>query len=138
MLGLSWSSVDVAAGEFAGPGDTVEYTITTTDWEGTPVPGAEIGVSLTDLAVLTIAPANSEPLLPFFYAERGISVRTSSPLTISVDQATQVIIDTIKGGGGGYGEGGLFEVRQSSWTPLWSRRPSPTNGRAVSSPCRTT
>ncbi|MBP8972327.1 MAG: Ig-like domain-containing protein, partial [Anaerolineae bacterium] len=114
------SSVDVAAGEFAGPGDTVEYTITATDWEGTPVPGAEIGVSLTDLAVLTIAPANSEPLLPFFYAQRGISVRTASPLTISVDQATQVIIDTIKGGGGGYGEGGLFEVRQEFVdTPLW-------------------
>ena len=114
------SSVDVAAGEFAGPGDTVEYTITATDWEGTPVPGAEIGVSLTDLAVLTIAPANSEPLLPFFYSQRGISVRTASPLTISVDQATQVIIDTIKGGGGGYGEGGLFEVRQEFVdTPLW-------------------
>ncbi len=114
------SSVDVAAGEFAGPGDTVEYTITAKDWQGTPVPGADVGVGLTDLSVLSIADPNSSPLLPFFYSERGVTVRTSSPLTISVDQATQTIIDTIKGGGGGYGEGGIFEVRQEFVdTPLW-------------------
>ncbi len=113
-------SVDVAAGEFAGPGDEVTYTITATDWEGTPVPGAEIGVGLTDLAVLSIAPPNSPDLLPFFYSNRGVTVRTASALSISVDQATQVIIDTIKGGGGGYGEGGIFEVRQEFVdTPLW-------------------
>ncbi|MBN1201669.1 MAG: Ig-like domain-containing protein, partial [Anaerolineae bacterium] len=82
------SSVDVEAGEFAGPGDTVDYTIKTTDWEGTPVPNAEIGVSVTDLAVLTIADPNSSELLPFFYSERGVTVRTAVPLTISVDQAT--------------------------------------------------
>ncbi len=114
-------NVDVGAGEFAGPGDTVEYTIKATDWEGNPVPNAEIGVGLTDLAVLSIASANSTDLLPFFYSERGVSVVTAIPLTISVDQATQVIIDTIKGGGGGYGEGGIFDVRQEFVdTPLWS------------------
>lgn len=114
------SSVDIAAGEFAGPGDEVEFMITATDWEGTPVPNADVGVGLTDLAVLSIAPSNSSELLPFFYSARGVSVRTSSALTISVDQATQIIIDTIKGGGGGYGEGGIFEVRQEFVdTPLW-------------------
>ncbi|WP_162909504.1 Ig-like domain-containing protein [Aggregatilinea lenta] len=114
-------NVDVAAGEFAGPGDTVEYTIKATDWQGSPVPNAEIGVGLTDLAVLTIADANSADLLPYFYSERGVSVVTALPLTISVDQATQVIIDTIKGGGGGYGEGGIFDVRQEFVdTPLWA------------------
>ena len=114
-------NIDVDAGEFAGPGDTVEYTITATDWQGTPVPNAEIGVSLTDLAVLTIAQPNSQDLLPFYYSERGISVRTSAALTISVDQATQTIIDTIKGGGGGFGEGGIFDVREEFVdTPLWA------------------
>src|SRR5690606_3375095 len=114
-------NIDVDAGEFAGPGDTVEYTITAIDWEGTPVPNAEIGVSLTDLAVLTIAEPNSPALVPFFYSERGISVRTAAALTISVDQATQTIIDTIKGGGGGMGEGGIFDVRQEFVdTPLWA------------------
>ena len=113
-------SIDVEAGEFAGPGDMVEYTLTATDWEGNPVEGAEVGVGLTDLAVLSIADSNSSELLPFFYSERGITVRTANPLTVSVDQATQVIIDTIKGGGGGYGSGGLFEVRQEFVdTPLW-------------------
>ena len=48
--------------EQAGPGDTVEYTITATDYAGEPVV-AEIGVSLTDLAVLTIADPNSGPIL---------------------------------------------------------------------------
>jgi uncharacterized protein YfaS (alpha-2-macroglobulin family) len=115
------SNIDVEAGEFAGPGDTVEYTIKATDYKGTPVPGAEIGVGLTDLAVLSIAPSNSPELLPFFYSERGVTVRTASVLSISVDQATQIIIDTIKGGGGGYGEGGIFDVRQEFVdTPLWS------------------
>ncbi|NDJ75176.1 MAG: SH3 domain-containing protein, partial [Chloroflexi bacterium] len=115
------SNIDVDAGEFAGPGDTVDYTIRVTDWEGNPVPNAEVGISLTDKAVLTIADPNSPDLLPFFYSERGLTVRTSVPLTISVDQATQVIIDTIKGGGGGYGEGGVFDVRQEFVdTPLWA------------------
>ncbi|MBN1681120.1 MAG: Ig-like domain-containing protein [Anaerolineae bacterium] len=115
------SNIDVEAGEFAGPGDEVTYTIKATDWEGTPVPNAEIGVGVTDLAVLSIAGANSPDLLPYFYFERGVTVRTAVPLTISVDQATQIIIDTIKGGGGGGGEGGLFDVREEFVdTPLWS------------------
>ncbi|MBI5958046.1 MAG: Ig-like domain-containing protein, partial [Chloroflexi bacterium] len=127
------SNIDVEAGEFAGPGDQVEYTIKATDWQGTPVPNAEIGVNLTDLAVLSIANSNVSDLLPFFYFERGVSVRTASSLTISVDQVTQTIVDTIKGGGGGGGGGGIFEVRQEFVdTPLWE----PTlitnaNGEAV-------
>jgi uncharacterized protein YfaS (alpha-2-macroglobulin family) len=71
--------------------------------------------------VLTLADQIAPDLLPFFYSERGLTVRTASPLTVSVDQATQVIIDTIKGGGGGFGEGGIFDVRQEFVdTPLWS------------------
>jgi len=40
-------------------------------------------------------------------------VRTSSPLTINVDQLTQTVLDTIKGGGGGGGEGGIFDIREN-------------------------
>jgi len=112
-------NVDVDAGEFAGPGDDVTYTIRTTDWEGNPV-RAEVGIGVTDLAVLTLAPANSGPLLPHFYSERGLSVRTGTALTISVDRATQTIIDTVKGGGGGGSDQGIFDIREEFVdTPAW-------------------
>ena len=97
--------------EQAGPRETVTYTILTTDWQGEPVQ-AEVGVALTDLASLSVGDPNSGPLLRFFYGEQGNSVTTSTPLTINTDQITQTVIDTIKGGGGGFGEGGIFDIRQ--------------------------
>lgn len=111
---------DLEEGEFAGPGDEVTLNVKTTDWQGEPV-SAEVGVGVTDLAVLSIAPPNTQPLMAHFYGQQGLSVRTASPLTISTDQVTQQIIDIIKGGGGGGGELGIFEVRQDFVdTPLWS------------------
>ncbi len=116
-------NIDVAANlgenEFAGPGDEVELTVSTTDFDGNPV-SAEVGVGVTDLSVLSIAPANSGTLMGHFYGQQGLSVRTASPLSVSADQVTQEIIDTIKGGGGGGNELGIFEVRQEFVdTPLW-------------------
>ncbi len=112
-------NVDITKGEFVGPGDEVTYTIKTTDWEGKPV-SAEVGLSVTDLSVLTIAPPNSASPMEFFYSQRGVSVRTSTPLTISVDKVTQTIIDTVKGGGGGGGEAGIFDIREEFVdTPGW-------------------
>ncbi|MCA0455767.1 MAG: Ig-like domain-containing protein [Chloroflexi bacterium] len=97
--------------EQAGPRETVNYTVTTTDYAGNPVQ-AEVGVGLTDLASLSIADPNSSPILGFFYGQQGLGVRTTTPLTINVDLLTQTVIDTIKGGGGGGGEGGIFDIRQ--------------------------
>ncbi|MBE2267520.1 MAG: hypothetical protein IAE80_04765, partial [Anaerolinea sp.] len=97
--------------EQAGPGDTVTYTVRTTDYAGTPV-SAEVGVGLTDLASLSIADPNSPPILGHFYGQQGLGVRTATPLTINVDQITQTVLDTIKGGGGGFGEGGIFDIRE--------------------------
>lgn len=106
--------------EQAGPGDTVEYTVTATDYAGNPVQ-AEVGVSLTDLAVLTIADPNSGAILDTFYGQQGLSVRTATALTINTDQITQTVLDTIKGGGGGFGEGGIFDIRQEFVdTPYWN------------------
>lgn len=97
--------------EQAGPGETVTYTVRTTDHGGAPV-SAEVGVGLTDLATLSIGQPNSTPILPFYYGQQGLGVRTSTPLTINTDQITQTVLDTIKGGGGGFGEGGIFDIRQ--------------------------
>ncbi|MFP4321420.1 MAG: Ig-like domain-containing protein, partial [Anaerolineales bacterium] len=110
---------NLAPDEFAGPGDEVTYTVRTTDWQGEPV-SAEVGLSVTDLSVLSIAPPNSSTLLDHFYATRGISVRTSASLSVSVDRLTQTIIDTIKGGGGGGDESGIFDIREEFVdTPGW-------------------
>ncbi len=95
----------------AGPGDTVTFTVTAADYAGNPVT-AEIGAGLTDLAVLTLADRNAPPLLNYFYGEQGLSVRTATPLTVNVDQITQTVFETVKGGGGGFGEGGIFDIRE--------------------------
>ncbi len=97
--------------EQAGPGDTVTFTVTATDFSGQPVQ-AEVGVGLTDAASLAIGDPNSIPLMSFFYGQQGLSVQTSTPLTINTDQLTQTVLDTIKGGGGGFGEGGIFDIRE--------------------------
>ncbi len=116
----------------AGPREKVNYKIHVTDYQGKPVQ-AEVGVGLTDLAVLSLMPDTSTPILRHFYGKQGLAVRTASTLTISVDQQTQQIINTVKGGGGGGPEGGIFEVRQQFVdTPLW--QPAATtdeNGDAV-------
>lgn len=105
--------------EDAQPGETVTYTVHVTDANGDPV-RAELGASLTDLSVLTIAPANVGNILSSFYFERGNYVMTAAALTINTDQLTQTILDTIKGGGGGFGEGGIFDIREEFIdTPYW-------------------
>jgi len=118
--------------EQAGPRETVNYKIRVTDWQGEPVQ-AELGVGLTDLAVLSLLPDTSTPILQHFYAQQGLSIRTGLGLVYSVDRETQEILTTIKGGGGGGPEGGIFEVRQRFIdTPLW--QPSVVtdqNGEAV-------
>ncbi|MDZ4764192.1 MAG: Ig-like domain-containing protein [Chloroflexota bacterium] len=106
--------------EGAQPGETVTYTVLATDYAGNPV-RAEVGVGLTDLAVLTLAPPNSDPLLNHFYGQQRLSVRTTTPLTINTDLLTQTVLDTIKGGGGGFGDGGIFDIREEFIdTPYWN------------------
>lgn len=95
----------------AGPGDTVGYTLRTTDYAGVPVQ-AELGVALTDVASLSIADPNQVSLMDYYFGLQGLGVSTSSLLTINVDQLTQTVLDTVKGGGGGFGEGGIFDIRE--------------------------
>ncbi len=96
--------------ESAQPRETVTYTVKTTDYKGDPI-SAEVGVSLTDLASLSIAPPNSADILRYFYGQQGLGIRTSTPLTLNTDLLTQFTLDTVKGGGGGGGLDGIIEVR---------------------------
>lgn len=136
QLGVDNASKDITLDistdqEQAGPGDEVTYTVRATDHEGNPVQ-AEVGVGLTDLAVLTIADPNSGPILNFFYGQQGLSVHTATPLTLNTDQITQTTLDTVKGGGGGFGEGGIFDIREEFVdTAFWNGAlPTDANGEA--------
>ena len=104
----------------AGPGDEVTYTIRTTDYLGEPV-SAEISLALTDLATLTLKPANSDPILDFFYSPRSLSVRTAMPLLYSIEDYNIKLEEQLAlgegmgaGGGGskGYDEFGVADVRR--------------------------
>ncbi len=104
----------------ASPQQTVTYTVRTTDWQGEPV-SAEVGIGVTDLAALSLAPSNSRPILNYFYGDQSLSVRTSTPLTVNTDQLTQEVLDTIKGGGGGLAGDGIIEIRgEFVDTPYWN------------------
>ncbi|MEO0565975.1 MAG: hypothetical protein AAF125_27950, partial [Chloroflexota bacterium] len=85
--------------EVAEPQETVTYTVRTTDYAGEPI-AAQVGVALTDLASLSIAPPNSGPILNNFYGIQSLSVGTSTPLTINTDEVTAFVRDVVKGGGG--------------------------------------
>lgn len=91
-----------------GPRDTVNYTLRATDYLGQPVQ-AEFSLGLVDLAVLSLTPPNSGPILDAFYGERALGVRTATGLTLNVDRLN-VAADQAKGGGGG-AEAGFDEVR---------------------------
>ena len=80
-----------------------------------------MGIGVTDLAALSLADPNSGPLLPYFYGQQSLAVRTSTPLTVNTDQLTQETLDTVKGGGGGFAVNGIVEIRgEFIDTPYWN------------------
>jgi len=104
--------------ETAGPGEQVQYTVRTLDAHGQPV-SAEVSLSLSDLATLSLLPPNSPPILDYFYSRRNLGVQTSVPIVLSLDEYNaniqeQIVQGTGGGSGGGKGEGelGVVEVRQ--------------------------
>ncbi len=106
--------------EQAGAGDTVTYSVLTTDSAGKPV-SAEVSLALTDLATLTLSPPNSTPILEYFYSPRALSVMTAMPLVYSIEQYNLDIQEQIasgqgmgSGGGGekGFDVFGVMDVRQ--------------------------
>ncbi len=103
-----------------GPGDTVTFTIETTDFAGSPVP-AEVSLALIDRAVLDLAAPNSEPILEFFYDRIGLSVATAVPLSVLVEALDPDLLRGVDGGRGGGGGDGLFSLREDFQdTAFWS------------------
>lgn len=98
--------------ETAGPGDTVNYTVRVSDFQGEPV-DAEVSLALADLAALTITGPNSSPILDFFYSTRWLGVETALLLTYNMDAFNQELQDQIKGGGGGGDDSGVPTVREN-------------------------
>ncbi|MBN1201518.1 MAG: Ig-like domain-containing protein [Anaerolineae bacterium] len=71
----------------AQPGDEVSFDVKTTDAHGEPV-SAEVGLTLTDLAILSLMPPNSVSLQEHFYGYQYNNVNTNIALESLLDVMT--------------------------------------------------
>jgi uncharacterized protein YfaS (alpha-2-macroglobulin family) len=95
---------DMAEGEHYRPRQTATYDVLVTDGDGDPM-AAELSLRLADLAVLALADEPGPTLLEHFWRSRGLGVRTSTPLVVSMEQFNRELAPGAKGGGGGEGDG---------------------------------
>jgi len=84
----------------ATPGDTVNYTVEATDFNGKPVQ-AEFSVALVDKAIQSLAAETAQSPQQAFYGQRGLGVNTAATLVRSIDRINQTLTPEAKGGGGG-------------------------------------
>ncbi|HEY8287048.1 MAG TPA: alpha-2-macroglobulin family protein, partial [Chloroflexota bacterium] len=95
----------------AKPGQSVTYTIHTTNAKGQGVP-AQLAVSLVDKAVMALAAGTTPSLMDTFYASRDLGVMTSATLNQYIDRLNLNQKVGSKGGSGG-GGGGQGPTRQN-------------------------
>ena len=86
-------------GERYGPRDKATYDVLVTDYQGNPVE-AELSLRLADLAVLALADEQGPSLIDSFWRERGLGVKTSSPLIVAMEPFNREIAPDTKGGDG--------------------------------------
>jgi uncharacterized protein YfaS (alpha-2-macroglobulin family) len=104
--------------EVSTPGGRVDYTVRVSDYQGKPV-SAEVSLSLSDLAALNLSAPNSQPILDFFYYERGLGVWTAVPIVYTIEDYNAKLTEDLApagegmgaGGGKGEGEEGVIRVR---------------------------
>jgi hypothetical protein len=84
--------------ERLGPGDDMTLDLRVTDVEGNPVQG-EFSLAVIDLAVLALADSNAPQIVPAFYGQQPLGVRTNISLAAYTDRAA--IAEGGIGGGGG-------------------------------------
>ncbi len=110
---------DLSAGETYRPRETALYDVHVTDSTGQPVQ-AELSLRLADLAVLALAEDIGPTLMERFWSQRGLGVRTSTPLAVAMEVYNRELAPGIKGGGGG-GEDNLGFVRtRFADTTFWA------------------
>ena len=95
---------DMDAGEHYGPRQTATWDVRVTDAEGQPQQ-TELSLRLADRAVLALADEQGPTLLEEFWRRRGLGVRTSMPLVVSMERFNRELEPEAKGGGGGEGDG---------------------------------
>jgi alpha-2-macroglobulin len=102
------------------PGNRMTIDVMVTDWEGMPVQ-ADVGLSVTDGAVLALRPAYTGPMIDTFYPVQWQRVNTTS--AISALLATRELRgEGCGGGGGGVGGGDWAPLLRDDfvYTPLWT------------------
>ncbi|MGH2592657.1 MAG: alpha-2-macroglobulin family protein, partial [Anaerolineae bacterium] len=109
------------------------YTLKVADFAGKPVQ-AEVSLGLVDLSVLSLLDDFGPSIEEKYYGERGLGVRTSSALVLSVDRINITFAEEGKGGGGGApadAEGGFVRQRFPD-TAYWNASvTTDANGAAV-------
>jgi len=78
-IDLSTSSIDPQ------PGEDVTYTLQVVDPSGNPVRSA-VAIDVVDKAVLSLSPREPDAIATTYYSPRGLGVRTSSGLAVSVER----------------------------------------------------
>ncbi len=87
----------------AKPGDKVKYDIRVTDANGKGLK-AELSVAVVDKALLSLTEERGVNGMRAFWFERGLGVRTSSSLSVSINRSNDVISEPRLGGKGGSGD----------------------------------
>ncbi len=95
----------------ARPGQSVTYTIHTSNAKGQGVP-AQLAVALVDKAVLALAAGTTPSLMDSFYSSRDLGVLTGATLNQYIDRLNLNQKVGAKGGSGG-GGGGQGPTRQN-------------------------
>ncbi|MCC6975883.1 MAG: Ig-like domain-containing protein [Anaerolineae bacterium] len=70
--------------ERAAPGETVTFDVLITDQNDEPV-AAEVGLSLSDVATLSVGAPNSGPIFTAYWSTRGLSILTATALNRLID-----------------------------------------------------
>lgn len=73
--------------KLAQPGKAIRFDVVTTDEDGNPV-AANVGVSMTDVATLSVGAPNSAPIYDFFWSPRGLAVITAANWVKGIDDLT--------------------------------------------------